>query len=91
MAWVCTDSGEIYQQFIRSQNQAYLNQDSKLFSNGINMVVSNNCAVMMKMSGFKSTFPAGGINLLKNRSIGPVRLLSIGAICVCGFIQLSKA
>lgn len=67
------------------------NADSKLFSNGINTVVSNNCAVMMNMSGFKSTFPAGGINLRKKRSIGPVRLFSIGAIGVCGFIQLSKA
>jgi hypothetical protein len=40
------------------------------FSIGINMVVSNNCAAMIKTSGLKSILPAVGMNFLKTLKTG---------------------
>lgn len=45
----------------------------------------------MNISGFRSTFPAGGINLRKKPKIGCVKLFNNGAIGVFGLIQLSTA
>lgn len=57
-------------------------KSKKLFSNGIKIVVSNNCAAIIKISGVRSRPPAVGMNLLKKLSTGKVSLSSTGAMGV---------
>ena len=64
---------------------------NNLFSSGINIVISNNCAVIMNTSGLKSILPAVGMNFLRNRNIGFVKLFNSGAMGVYGFTQLKIA
>ena len=55
------------------------------------MVSRNTCAVIIKISGFKSILPAAGINFLRKFNIGLVILFKMGAIGVYGLIQLNTA
>ena len=44
-----------------------------MFSKGINIVISSNCAVIIKTSGLKSILPAEGINFLNPTKIKDLR------------------